>query len=337
MKNKTLIHFMFIAIISASLLYAENPCQQPDNVMYSTHIRMTNVVKSQSEVHPETERQIKNALRKTQANIMDVNEDGKMNCQDHAIIFYYYWTQTVDSTPGNCILIHNYNPAGMDHLFVGIMDPHTEKIVEIEPWTPDIDEYIMPLCWKPEVYDYTYNHYDETESFLAYVKNLPKDLIIEEPAQKPDGKGNISYTPNRSNIVKNQDEVSKETEFLIKDTIKKIQTSVIDVNEDGKKNCVDHAILFYLVWSTYIDRTPGNCIIVHNYRSGVMNHLFVQVRDKKTGKFVEVEPWTAIPTDYIITKCWKPTTYDYHYNLYDETEKWLGHVKKPVILLEVFR
>lgn len=68
---------MFIAIISSSLLYAEKPFQQSDNVMYSTHIRMTNVVKNQSEVHPETELNIKNTIRKTQGNIMDVNEDGK--------------------------------------------------------------------------------------------------------------------------------------------------------------------------------------------------------------------------------------------------------------------
>lgn len=339
MKNKTLIHFMFIAIISAPLLYAERPSQQSDNVMYSNNIRMTNVVKSQSEVHPETERQIKNTLRKTQANIMDVNEDGKKNCQDYAIIFYYYWTQTVDSTPGNCILVHNNRSEEFNHLFVEIMDPYTGKLVEIEPWTSYIEEYIMPLCWKPEAYDYTYNHYDETERFLIPVKKLPKDLEIEKPAQKPDGKGsaNISNTPSRANIVKDQNEVSKETEFLISDTIKKIQASILDVNEDGKKNCVDHAILFYLVWSTYVDSTPGNCIIVHNYRSGVMNHLFVQVKDIKTGKFVEVEPWTAIPKDYIVTRCWKKETYDYRYNIYNETEKWLGQIKKRVLLLEVFR
>ena len=108
MKNKTLIYFIVLTIISSSLLYAEQSSKQSDNIMYSTHIRMTNVVKSQSDVHPVTELNIKNTIRKTQANIMDVNEDGRIVCVDYAILFYYYWTQTVDSTPGNCIVVYNY-------------------------------------------------------------------------------------------------------------------------------------------------------------------------------------------------------------------------------------
>jgi len=337
MKNKTLIYFIVLTIILSSLLYAEQSSKQPDNVMYSTHIRMTNVVKSQSDVHPVTELNIKNTIRKTQANIMDVNEDGRIVCVDYAILFYYYWTQTVDSTPGNCIVVYNYYHDVMNHLFVEILDPYTGKFVEIEPWTQIIDDYIMARCWSPEKYKYYCNNYNATESFIKSVKKLPQDLEFEMPGQKPDGNGYVSKTPNRNNIVQNQSEVSKETEFLIIDTILKIQAGIVDVNEDGKKNCVDHAILFYLVWTNYVDSTPGNCILVHNYQPGVMNHLFVQIKDRKTGKFVEVEPWTAVMEEYIETECWKTGKYNYRYNIYNETEKWLGQIKKKVILLEVFR
>lgn len=66
---------------------------------------------------------------------------------------------------------------------------HTGKLVEIEPWTSYIEEYIMPLCWEPETYNYTYNHYDEKERFLIPVKKLPKDKtpLSEDDIRKIEG------------------------------------------------------------------------------------------------------------------------------------------------------
>lgn len=137
--------------------------------------------------------------------------------------------------------------------------------------------------------------------------------------------------PNGYKKVATQEEVDYETSIEIQEAILTVQRNIKDVNEDGKVNCVDHAIMFYLYWSEYC----GVCEIVQNIKPGVMNHLFVQVKYKD--KWIEIEPWTAVPGDYMMYKCWEPDTYDSRYNLYGKTDEWLSRCKKSVLIFEVYR
>lgn len=139
---------------------------------------------------------------------------------------------------------------------------------------------------------------------------------------------------SRYNYVKSQDEIDYETYLTIQETILMTQRSIKDVNQDGKINCVDHAIMFYLAWSTFVNE---DCEIVHNVQPGIMNHLFVRITDPVTGKYIEIEPWTAIPEDVTMDMCWQNGKYDYRYNLYGETNKWLNQCKQRAYAFERFK
>lgn len=138
----------------------------------------------------------------------------------------------------------------------------------------------------------------------------------------------------RGMYVKDSDEVDSETSLRIQETILMVQRSIVDVNGDGKKNCCDYAILFYLAWTTFED---NSCELVHNVNPGVMNHLFAQIKDPKTGKIIEIEPWTTVVEDYLMKDAWKPETYDYRYNRYGETEMWLNSCEKRVVAFDRIR
>ena len=152
-------------------------------------------------------------------------------------------------------------------------------------------------------------------------------LLFSVPGDKPS-------VLSRHNYVKCQDEIDYDTYLTIQETILMTQRSIRDVNQDGKINCVDHAIMFYLAWSTFIN---ADCEIVHNVKPGIMNHLFVRVTDPVTDKYIEVEPWTAVTEDVTMDVCWQNGKYDYRYNLYGETNKWLNQCKQRAYAFERFR
>jgi len=84
--------------------------------------------KPPTQVVPETvQRQIQEAVRKTQGSVFDINDDGLVNCIDYAIIFCMFMPKSQ--------IIHNENKStGMNHLFNSVTTPDG-TIIYIEPQT----------------------------------------------------------------------------------------------------------------------------------------------------------------------------------------------------------
>lgn len=109
-------------------------------------------------------------------------------------------------------------------------------------------------------------------------------------------------------------------------TVRVAQSQVYDLDEDGKVNCVDYAIMFKLVWDKSYPRLKANCTIIRN-RNWLtdMNHLFICIIDN-TGENIWVEPGTFNPSNYRMENVWGDR-YDPLCNRYGETEYWLREVK----------
>lgn len=103
-----------------------------------------------------------------------------------------------------------------------------------------------------------------------------------------------------------------------------------DVNGDDKKNCIDHAIMFKILWDKYYPDLCDKCFIIRNSNKD-MSHLFIGLYDRCNTLFY-IEPWMLIGTmKYNIEDCfWEK--FDPNFNHYDETELWLReyYEKKPI-------
>jgi len=96
----------------------------------------------------------------------------------------------------------------------------------------------------------------------------------------------------------------------------------MDVNKDGKINCIDAAVLFY---QHFPDKT--RVAIIRNYNPGKnFNHLFNTVKFED-GLWYTVEPqtfWMGLSI-YTMINVWG-TQYDSKFNT-DETARWSAFVK----------
>jgi len=79
---------------------------------------------------------------------------------------------------------------------------------------------------------------------------------------------------------------------------------VVDVNRDGKVDCIDYSVAFYKLYG-------DNAQIIHNKnpRSG-MNHLFIRIWDGNG--VLDIEP-QGTPDLYMMSLIWG-TRYDPYYN-----------------------
>lgn len=116
--------------------------------------------------------------------------------------------------------------------------------------------------------------------------------------------------------------VSDEVNKRIVITKKLVDINIKDINKDGLVNCIDHAIIFKLIWDSVYPERKDDCIIIRN-KSLTMHHLFNGVYDGDS--IVFVEPWASDPYKYLMSSNW--SSWNPKYNKYDETEKWLGEVK----------
>jgi hypothetical protein len=96
----------------------------------------------------------------------------------------------------------------------------------------------------------------------------------------------------------------------------------IDVNADGKHNCIDAAVLFY---QYYPDKSKV-CIELNNNPTTKMNHLFNCVFTDGTWKAIEPQAYATNNANYSMKAVWG-YKYDKSYNR-DATEEYKRYIKR---------
>lgn len=136
--------------------------------------------------------------------------------------------------------------------------------------------------------------------------------------RRPYKNGKIDYALEKKILL---------TEIRVDDFI----TANGDVNGDGRENCIDHAIMFKLLWDQYYTDLSKKCFIIRNY-SKTMNHLFIGLYDADNN-LLYIEPWMVIGSmRYSIEDYFDSNKYNPLYNRYNETDIWLEefYQKKPI-------
>lgn len=118
----------------------------------------------------------------------------------------------------------------------------------------------------------------------------------------------------------------------ILDVMDIVSDKVWDMDKDGKVNCVDHAIMFKVMWDLKYPALADKCEIVRNYNPGAgMHHLFNMIK-VGSGRWAKdnvfVEPW-AHPdiSKYLMEENWSSSEYDPAFNQYGDTKKWLNTIR----------
>jgi len=110
----------------------------------------------------------------------------------------------------------------------------------------------------------------------------------------------------------------------IDDTLQRVAVAIrnnVDVNNDGKVNCIDAAVLFYQ-W--YPNRSKVRIIINRNKQTG-MNHLFNAVLIDGIWQTIEPQAAFSHQSSYWMFKVWRS---DYNSALdRDATENYLKYVR----------
>ena len=146
MRNKSI--FFYLIILFCSQIFARP--NKPENIS------------------DETDERIVTVLQKAQADVFDLNGDGKINCIDYTVMFKLTWDKEYPDRCGACQIIRNYSPT-MNHLFVHIWAEGNQDI-EIEPWAYNPYRYLMTDNWRKGTYNPKYNNYGETETWLREAK-----------------------------------------------------------------------------------------------------------------------------------------------------------------------
>ena len=95
-----------------------------------------------------------------------------------------------------------------------------------------------------------------------------------------------------------------------------------DVNQDGKHNCVDAAVLFY---QYYPDKSKV-CIELNNNPNTRLNHLFNCVFTDGVWKAIEPQSYATSKLNYLMWSAWG-NQYDPSYNR-DVTSEYIKYVRK---------
>ncbi len=134
------------------------------------------------------------------------------------------------------------------------------------------------------------------------------------PCQKP---GYTAAYDNRTG----RGGIPWELDRFITFTIRAAQRDVHDTNLDGKVNCIDYTLMFKKLWDKSYGHTAYSCEIVRN-KNGSFHHLFIGIR--YGGRIVFIEPWAGNPELFLMEDNWTARKYNPRYNIYGETEKWMG-------------
>lgn len=123
-----------------------------------------------SPISPELDEQIEYIMRRVKYGVHDINDDGLVNCIDHAVLFKIYWDDKFPDKAESCIIIRNKKPAPykMHHLFIGIDTGF--QIIEVEPRAHNIHKYLLKDNWSSKYYNRNYNIYNETKKWLREYK-----------------------------------------------------------------------------------------------------------------------------------------------------------------------
>lgn len=102
-------------------------------------------------------------------NVEDFNKDGKVNCIDYAVLFKLCFDASNNNKDLVCIIVWNYNPPKLNHLFCIIYDRSSMAYIEVEPRKYPGKHWEFRHSWEladPGCYDPRYNNYDTTEKWL---------------------------------------------------------------------------------------------------------------------------------------------------------------------------
>ena len=120
-------------------------------------------------VYSDTDVYIIEAMKKSHANISDLNNDGLVNCIDYACSFKLAWDRLFPKYKGWCKIVRNYNPTnGFNHLFIKVSG--IDGTVFVEAWAKNINKYTMYENWPNGRYNPEYNFYGETWLWMSKVR-----------------------------------------------------------------------------------------------------------------------------------------------------------------------
>lgn len=113
---------------------------------------------------------ILDTLDKTSKYVIDVNQDGEINCIDYSCIFKVLWDKQYDKK--NCEIVRNKSST-MNHLFIRVRQYGGTQWECIEPQASkkDITKYFMEDFWTAAEYNPLYNIYGETDRWLKEIKH----------------------------------------------------------------------------------------------------------------------------------------------------------------------
>ena len=109
-------------------------------------------------------------LDKTNKYVVDVNQDGEINCIDYSYTFKVLWDKQYDKK--NCEIVRNKSRT-MNHLFIRVRQHGGTQWECIEPQASkkDITKYFMEDFWTAAEYNPLYNIYGETDRWLKEIKH----------------------------------------------------------------------------------------------------------------------------------------------------------------------
>ena len=168
-------------------------------------------ITSRNEISDLMNKRVISNIQESQAGIYDYDNDGKINCVDYSCLFKITWDKNFPNEKYRCELVRNVQENAMNHLFVRILD-EKQNYIEVEPWSPNPNFYLMTENWPKETYNPKYNIYGETEFWLAEgeKQNYGQKRTAENSSKKIGAYFCLGYTSGFS-VNKFGFELSSET------------------------------------------------------------------------------------------------------------------------------
>ena len=104
---------------------------------------------------------------------------------------------------------------------------------------------------------------------------------------------------------------------------KEVKLKVKDLNNDNMVNCIDHAVLWKVLWDKYYPDESDRCIIIRIFNDRI-HHLCVGVYDDYS-KLVLIETQSGT-SKYYFLEFWFWKTFSRKDIIYGETKKWLSFI-----------
>ena len=119
--------------------------------------------------------------------------------------------------------------------------------------------------------------------------------------------------PNKKQVKDIYGSISLGMKTKVINNIRYTQYNVYDVTADGKKNCQDYTILFYLFWQDRFPEDKDRVFFVRNKNPFTgMNHMFIYMIDYD-GKGFFLEPWAIDYRKFLMFDNWD-NEYNPEYN-----------------------